>query len=214
MNNTDKIPLFPLNVVLYPESQIPLYIFEKRYKLLISRSIEEKIPFGINLEANGKIYKFGCTAQVHSVTDKLPGGEMNIIVAGVKRYILNKYEMGLNGYYIGEIEYQEDDNFDYNQNKLQESVMKYNELVEIVYRGQLSKIDLSEVQWLDGSRSVSFYMAEKSGLSILERQTLLEINNENSRLDYMLNYFNEVMPKLKEAGKVAEIIKSDGYIQK
>jgi ATP-dependent Lon protease len=214
MNESAGIPLFPLNVVLYPNARIPLYIFESRYKIMIEKSIKTGEPFGINLETNGKMYKFGCTAIVESIVNRLPGGEMNIIAAGIKRYLLVNYEMGLNEYYVGEVEYQEDNNLEFDRNKLEESVKKYNELIEIVYRGQLNKIDLSDIQWLVGSRSVSFHMAEKSGLHILERQKLLEINNENSRLDFMIDYFDEVMPKLEEAGKIAEIIKGDGYIQK
>ena len=56
-------------------------------------------------------------------------------------------------------------------------------------------------------------MAEKCGLSLLERQSLLEMNEEDTRLNYILKYLEEVMPKLKEADKISNIIKGDGYIQ-
>ena len=49
MEQTKRIPLFPLGVVLLPEMLLPLHIFEERYKLMISECIEEDKPFGIVL---------------------------------------------------------------------------------------------------------------------------------------------------------------------
>ena len=56
-------------------------------------------------------------------------------------------------------------------------------------------------------------MAEKSGMSLEDRQRLLESNNENDRLGIILSYFKKVYPKLKETERISDIIKSDGYIQ-
>jgi Lon protease-like protein len=41
------LPLFPLDVVLFPGTPLPLHIFEPRYKELISECLEQKKKFGI-----------------------------------------------------------------------------------------------------------------------------------------------------------------------
>lgn len=213
MNEKVKLPLFPLNVVLFPCSKLPLYIFEERYKKMINESIYSKGVFGVNLFAERKMYMTGCSAIVNEVINKKETGEMNIVTMGIKRYHVINYDFGPEGFYTGNIEFIEIENHYYDKPKMDECVRMYNELVNTVYKEKVKKIDLNDSKWKDNSRSVSFAMAEKSGLNLFERQHLLEINNEDSRLDYILNYFKEVMPKIKEAGRINKIIKSDGYIQ-
>lgn len=48
-----KLPLFPLNTVLFPGAPITLHIFEERYRALISRCLEQNAPFGVALIRSG-----------------------------------------------------------------------------------------------------------------------------------------------------------------
>jgi Lon protease-like protein len=50
---TQKLPLFPLNTVLFPGSPIQLHIFEERYRLMIKRCLEQNTPFGVGLLRQG-----------------------------------------------------------------------------------------------------------------------------------------------------------------
>ena len=43
----EEIGLFPLGLVLLPTEQVPLHIFEPRYRELIGESLEHGVPFGI-----------------------------------------------------------------------------------------------------------------------------------------------------------------------
>src|SRR5437762_1287462 len=45
----DRIPLFPLNVVLLPGGDLPLHIFEPRYRRMVKECIETKSEFGMLL---------------------------------------------------------------------------------------------------------------------------------------------------------------------
>jgi Lon protease-like protein len=44
-----KVPLFPLNLVLFPGQNLPLHIFEERYKAMLKKCLAEQSPFGIAL---------------------------------------------------------------------------------------------------------------------------------------------------------------------
>jgi Lon protease-like protein len=89
------LPLFPLNTVLFPGMPIHLHIFEERYKLMIARCIEERIPFGVVLiktgfevETNGpatEAHLVGCTAIITQV-QPLGDGRMNIVAVGHERF--------------------------------------------------------------------------------------------------------------------------------
>ena len=48
-----RIPLFPLNLVLFPGQTLPLHIFEERYKEMLKRCLRENIPFGVKLMVKG-----------------------------------------------------------------------------------------------------------------------------------------------------------------
>ncbi len=213
MNDEIDMPLFPLNVVLFPHSKIPLHIFEERYKKLIRESIETESEFGILLFANHKIYTTGCTAKVTELLSKNEKGEMDIVAEGFQRFELLHYKSGTDDYFIGKVRILEDYYDEFDKNKLDDCLKIYNEFVEIVYKGSISKIFQNDIKWKKQVRSFAFVMAEKSGMNITERQRLLETDTENDRLDIILNYLKGVYPKLKEAERISDIIKSDGYIQ-
>lgn len=213
MSNEIEIPLFPLNVVLFPYSKLPLYIFEERYRKMINESIDKETVFGINFFADRKIHTTGCSAMVYEVVSKLESGEMNIIIKGVQRYRVITYKLSPGGFYVGNIEFIEENNLDYDKVKMEKCAKIYNDLIELVYKGTVKKIDLNDMKWHDGKRSVAYSIAEKCGLSLSERQNLLETDIEDKRLDFILKYFDVVIPKIKEADRISNIIKSDGYIQ-
>jgi uncharacterized protein len=87
-----EMPLFPLNVVLFPGMMLPLHIFEPRYREMINRCIEEEIPFGVVLieaghEVGGaaKPHPIGTAARIVKV-DRADDGTMNITAVGMQRF--------------------------------------------------------------------------------------------------------------------------------
>jgi hypothetical protein len=55
---TNFIPIFPLNVVLYPGETLNLHIFEPRYKELVKECFGNTKPFGIPAVINGHVAEF------------------------------------------------------------------------------------------------------------------------------------------------------------
>lgn len=88
-----KLPLFPLNTVLFPGIPFQLHIFEERYKKMIEDCVESGEPFGVVLikrgfEAMGPVaepYSVGCTAQIAKL-QHLSDGRMNITIIGQERF--------------------------------------------------------------------------------------------------------------------------------
>src|ERR1051326_8087746 len=80
------LPLFPLQVVLFPGGELPLHIFEDRYKEMIGEILEERQEFGVVLASEKGIVNTGCTATIDRVLRKYPDGRMDILARGRRRF--------------------------------------------------------------------------------------------------------------------------------
>src|SRR5262245_66563376 len=63
----DLLPIFPLEVVLFPGTALPLHIFEPRYKEMIGECLEQKLPFGVVLAKEKALARVGCAADIISL---------------------------------------------------------------------------------------------------------------------------------------------------
>jgi len=77
---SDILPYFPLSVFLFPGEDIPLRIFEPRYKQLIEDARTSGITFAIPYVIDQKIQEFGCEVRLKDVVAENPGGRMVITV--------------------------------------------------------------------------------------------------------------------------------------
>jgi Lon protease-like protein len=91
-SSTMEMPLFPLNVVLFPGMALPLHIFEPRYREMINRCLDENLAFGVVLikegpEVGGDALprRVGTAARIVKA-DRQPDGRMNIQVVGTRRF--------------------------------------------------------------------------------------------------------------------------------
>ena len=94
MAHVTRLPLFPLNTVLFPGQLLPLHIFEPRYRLMISECLAGGLSFGVVLIRAGHAageevtpYDVGTTARIEQV-DRLNDGRMNILCVGEARFKL------------------------------------------------------------------------------------------------------------------------------
>ena len=63
MTGHQMIPLFPLGVVLLPQMELPLHIFEERYKVMINECLKQTRAFGVVHYDGTNIRNIGCTAK-------------------------------------------------------------------------------------------------------------------------------------------------------
>lgn len=203
-----KIGLFPLNLIIFPNSYYPLHIFENRYKILIKDILEGEKKFGINYVSKSKMYEIGTVVEVTEVLKKYDNGSIDIVIKGDCRFILDNLIEGQKPYFIGQCsEYNDIDN-SYNIFELSELVDIYNEIVSSVFNLKsevVSHKDFKDV-------SPSFFIAQKSGLEFSQKQELLEIQSEDLRIKYLLKQLKSLLPQIKNVESIKKIIQSDGYI--
>lgn len=203
-----KLGLFPLNLVLFPEAIYPLHVFEERYRILINKCIDQEIEFGINLVTSSKMYDAGCTAKVHQVTKKYPDGKLDINVIGVRRYNLMGFSEHENPYYTGEIEFFSDRDEILDEPGLIEVLNLFNEVASAIKLVNIKKINVEDIK----TKYPSFYIGQKSGLTPMQKQELLEMRSENNRLSYLRRHLRNIIPALNEAQQIEKIVQNDGYL--
>ncbi len=78
----ERIPLFPLNIVLFPDEQLPLHIFEPRYRRMVRECLDNRTPFGMLLALPNGVVHVGSTAEILEVIKTYEDGRMDIITVG------------------------------------------------------------------------------------------------------------------------------------
>jgi hypothetical protein len=104
-----RVPIFPLNTVLFPGGPLPLRIFETRYIDMISERMRNDAAFGVLLIKDGHeagtstSYEVGTLARI---ADWYQGsdGLLGVTAIGEQRFQLVSAEQQADGLYIGEIE--------------------------------------------------------------------------------------------------------------
>ena len=85
-----RIPIFPLpGVVLYPGLQLPLHIFEPRYRAMISETLVRDRLIGMiqpqKPHEGAPLYGVGCIGKIDQV-EALADGRFNIVLEGQSRF--------------------------------------------------------------------------------------------------------------------------------
>lgn len=204
----NTIPIFPLNLVVFPGSKYPLHIFEERYKILINKCLIENSGFGIVAAFDNKIYDVGVYVKIFSLLKRYENGEMDIVVEGNERFLINNTALHPDGYYVCQVEKYIDNNSEIDLSLIQELQTEFEEIVE------LANYKLEEAFWksLKSSELKSFKVAEKSGMSYEQQQEFLILRSENERLNFLINYFNQIKEKVNNADLVKKIIMNDGFL--
>lgn len=202
------IPIFPLRLVVFPQSKYPLHIFEPRYKKLIAKCLQEDKGFGIVASAENKLYDVGVYVIITSVIKKYDTGESDIIVKGVERFLINNTSLHPDGYLLAEVESYTDNEFYFDNSLFNQLKINFEEILE------LANYKIEEAFWekLEQSKFKSFKIAEKSGMNYEQQQEMLILKSENERISYLIKHFNFIKEKVSRAESIKSIIMNDGYL--
>lgn len=203
-----KIGLFPLNIVLFPESIYPLHIFEDKYKKLLSECSEEDKEFGVVYSSGNNILSIGCTAKVHKLIKKYDDGKMDLNVIGRSKYLINDIDEKEDGLLVGDVKILEDREEALDEGLLNECLELYNFITNKI---PVFRVQRTTKEILEG-KLASYYFAQKSGLIAKQKQALLEMNSENMRLEYIRKHLESIKPSVDKAVEVEKIIRNDGYL--
>jgi ATP-dependent Lon protease len=202
------IPIFPLRLVVFPQSKYPLHIFEPRYKKLIAKCLTEASGFGIVASSENKLFDVGVYVIITKVIRQYQNGDSDIIVEGTERFLINSTSLHPDGYLLAEVEKYLDNEFYIDNSLLNQLRLDFEEILELANY----KLEKSFWDRLNKSEFKSFKIAEKSGMGYEQQQEMLILKSENERLFYLINYFNFIKEKVSRADSLKSIIMNDGYL--
>ena len=202
----ERLPLFPLEVVLYPGEQLPLHIFEPRYRALVTRCLEEERPFGIVLAEAGKLAQVGSLARITRVLARYSDGRMDILVTGEDRFrILQLYAD--EPYLTADVE-RIVEPWEVPERSLRERLItQHMRLLELV--GRTVRPSLYE-----NVRYLSYVIAPNAGLTVQQQQEVLELLTENERVAYLVAHLERLLPQVEQMEAVRRRVQSNGHFPK
>ncbi len=186
-----KIPIFPLRgVIFFPETNLPLNIFEERYLKMTNDILKNDKFLGMvqSKEINGEIYQVGCLGRIEDHS-KTPDGRILINLRGVTRFKIVKETENKEPYREFLVNY---DIFkeDLNLKKIKienEDLKDAIEKSKNLFKKQGIEINWNEFSKLSDYKQV-YTLAMISPISVEEKQKLLEIAD----LYEMTNVLNDI----------------------
>jgi hypothetical protein len=200
------LPLFPLNLVVYPKEKLPLHIFEPRYRQLINECLENKTTFGIPCFLDNKLKGYGTEMKVSELIQRHEDGRMDIITYGIRVFRITDFQNPLPDklYAGGQVEYLSLDSGN--------DPMVAHKLIGIFEQlYDLLKIE-PEVDF-DDAELISFAIAHKAGLSQEQEYRLLTIESETERQEFLIEHLERAIPIIADMEKTKERIKMNGHFR-
>ncbi|MBA1338242.1 MAG: hypothetical protein FD549_000231 [Pelagibacterales bacterium] len=174
----DQIPIFPLSGVIYfPETNLPLNIFEEKYLALINDSIKTNKLLGIvqSKRNNVDLYKVGCLGKI-SEFQRSEDGRVLIVLTGLTRFEIKTEINNTKLYREFNVEYTKFNNdtllkkqFSGNEEKQK---LLFNK-IKIFFKNNNFFLNWQELEKLDLNQKINT-LSMIAPISNEEKQTLLE----------------------------------------
>ncbi len=203
---TNFIPLFPLEIVVYPGEDLNLHIFEPRYKQLVNDCFQNKKPFGIPSVINGKVSEMGTLVEIREISQTYENGEMDIktratavfkILESIQELPEKLYHGAIVTYprvlYLGSAPLMK---------KVVDAVRQLHELLNV--KKDFKKPD---------AELLSFDVAHHAGMTIEDEYQLLEFEQELHRQEFLKRHLTKVLSVMSQMDLLKDKIKLNGHFK-
>jgi Lon protease-like protein len=196
------LALFPLEVVLFPGTPLPLHIFEPRYKEMIGECLEQKKQFGVIRAQETDLADVGCTAEILAVTKKYDDGRMDIVAEGRERFELlevNQERTFLRGRTL----LVRDDPDRPTPAETSHAIELHRQILALANAQQ----DLPEGE----DALLSYHLVGSLPLDLDFKQKLLSLRSESRRIQTVIEYFEGILPNLRRSVVIRQKAGGNGH---
>ena len=197
------IPLFPLRVVVFPRTPLPLHIFEERYKEMTGDAIRDHSDIGIVLAKEEGIVNAGCTVRIEKLLHTYPDGRMDLLTRGQDRFEI----LDLNqekSYLQAMVDFFDDDDIAATPADLRDRALaNYNALRELTSVDDRGVADLNDPQL---SFQLAQILPDLDFLHALQRD-----RSETGRLKQLNQYLEQYIPRQRTIERVKAVAPTNGF---
>ena len=195
-----RLPLFPLaGAILFPRSQLPLHIFEPRYREMVADAIDGAgriamiQPHRIDDDNQAPLYSVGCVGELAGI-EELDDGRFNIVLLGTNRFRLIEEASGDSPYRCANVDIEAFDDGEPEPLALVQRAEVEREARR--YADALGyRVEWDSVSRLDDELLVNG-IAQIAPLDVGSKQALLEARNLAERADLLVQFmqFQRMLP--------------------
>ena len=202
------IPIFPLSgVIFFPDTNLPLNIFEPRYLSLVDDAIKGNKYIGMIQAKNetSNVYSVGCLGKI---IDHRKTKDRNVLVKlmGISRFEIKTEIRKTKLYRVFEVEYEKFSNDLINKKSTNEPLNEINKLYEktkIFFRKNGLMLHWEEFEKLDQHQKINT-LAMIAPISNEEKQSLLEAIHINSKANMLSDIIEFYLHESSISGKTLQ----------
>jgi Lon protease-like protein len=190
------LPLFPLQLVVFPGTAVPLHIFEERYREMVGEAEAAGTEFGIVLAKDEGILSIGCAVSVEAVLHRYPDGRFDVMTRGQRRFTIMSLDRE-KAYLRGEVEYFEDDDWTPVTPELRSRAMKAFE-------------QMSEAAAPDPEHPLLSFQLAQAVDDLGFKAAFQRIRSESKRLQHFVEFMDSYIPIQQYAAKMKRAAPMNG----
>ncbi|MBS1587945.1 MAG: LON peptidase substrate-binding domain-containing protein [Bacteroidetes bacterium] len=204
---TNFVPIFPLEIVVFPGEPLNLHIFEPQYKQLIRECIESKKPFGIPSVFDKKIGELGTLMEIVEVVKEYETGELDIRTRGLSVFrILEVIKEIPDKLYHGAI-------VNYPENTMEPGDTNISNLILSEVKRMYNLLNV-QGKFPEGPDAViSYSIGHFVGLTKEQEYEMLGIFTEIQRLEYLRRHLNTILPVVQELEEIKARVQRNGHFR-
>jgi len=200
------IPIFPLQLVLFPSENLNLHIFEPRYKELINDCNEKSQLFGIPTHEAGKNLTYGTTAKLLKIVKLYDDGKMDVKTKGIQVFKIKSFDAKMDGklYGAADVEFVHTDR---SPNIIM--TRKIISLMKELYTYMKIKKTIPQ----EDEELFSYKVGHHVGMSMNQELKLLSIPQEVEREEFIYDHLVNLLPVVKEMETLRKKVEMNGHFK-
>ena len=209
MTDLSTIPLFPLQIVVFPGQTVPLYVFEPRYRQMFAEvraaeELGEVVQVGVILGQDSETQaSVGCTVELRQVVTEYGDGRLEIVTEGARRFRIDSI-VEVKSYVEARVEYVEDEEEPIDPRLTERALTEFKRLVKLAQ-------EETGTMTVELTPTTTWQLAEAVVMDLEQRQQLLEMTSENERLQALCDYFGQLSLVVEQHRQTRQQGSSNGY---
>ena len=196
------LPLFPLEIVVFPGAPLPLHIFEPRYKEMIGECLSHDRPFGMVRAKENALSAIGCSARIVTVIKKYEDGRLDIAAEGAQRFEIIQVNQE-RSFLQAEVAFFEDEPSMVSKASADTVIQLHEQLFAVM--GQTVEVERDAAY-------LSYRLAQDLPVDLDFKQTLLEMKSEAERVEILTEYYRATIPKVENSLRVRQRASGNGHV--